>query len=188
MKKIILYQYGSLIVFVLIKCSLHSIYMIFWSFFGTIRYPNDNFCFKESMFHHKKSWIFFCFFLWYSVFSLGRDKCTVHVELPKHPFSKVDKRCKEFTVLIYILCKKGFFLLQIYTPLTMIVFCSWVSFCLIKTEKGGEVPARTALGKVDSNSKHIDIRYASLKFIYSEKATKFCEISTNYLSYVLPVK
>ena len=27
-----------------------------------------------------------------------------------------------------------------------------------------------------------------LKFIYSEKATKFCEISTNYLSYVLPVK
>ena len=43
----------------------------------------------------------------------------------------------------------GFFLLQIYTPLTMIVFCSWVSFCLIKTEKGGEVPARTALGKVD---------------------------------------
>ena len=27
-----------------------------------------------------------------------------------------------------------------------------------------------------------------LKFMYSEKATKFCEISTNYLSYVLPVK
>ena len=27
-----------------------------------------------------------------------------------------------------------------------------------------------------------------LKFIYSEKATKFCEMSTNYLSYVLPVK
>ena len=28
----------------------------------------------------------------------------------------------------------------------------------------------------------------TLKFIYSEKATKFCEISTNYLTYVLPVK
>ena len=28
----------------------------------------------------------------------------------------------------------------------------------------------------------------SLKFIYSEKATKFCEISTNDLYYVLPVK
>ena len=28
----------------------------------------------------------------------------------------------------------------------------------------------------------------SLKFIYSEKATKFSEISTNYLSSVLPVK
>ena len=27
-----------------------------------------------------------------------------------------------------------------------------------------------------------------VKFIYSEKATKFCEISTKYLSYVLPVK
>ena len=27
-----------------------------------------------------------------------------------------------------------------------------------------------------------------VKFIYSEKAAKFCEISTNYLSYVLPVK
>ena len=41
----------------------------------------------------------------------------------------------------------GFFLLQIYTPLTLIVFCSWVAFWLIKTEKGGEVPARTGLGK-----------------------------------------
>ena len=40
----------------------------------------------------------------------------------------------------------GFFLLQIYTPLILIVFCSWVAFWLIKTEKGGEVPARTALG------------------------------------------
>ena len=33
-----------------------------------------------------------------------------------------------------------------------------------------------------------DISTLWLKFIYSEKATKFCEISTNYLSYVLPVK
>ena len=30
--------------------------------------------------------------------------------------------------------------------------------------------------------------FSLVKFIYSEKATKFCEISTNYLSYVLPVK
>ena len=28
----------------------------------------------------------------------------------------------------------------------------------------------------------------SVKFIYSEKATKFCEISTSLLSYVVPVK
>ena len=27
-----------------------------------------------------------------------------------------------------------------------------------------------------------------VKFIYSEKVSKFCEFSTNYLSYVLPVK
>ena len=40
----------------------------------------------------------------------------------------------------------GFFLLQIYTPLNLIVFCSWVAFWLIKTDKGGEVPARTSLG------------------------------------------
>ena len=29
---------------------------------------------------------------------------------------------------------------------------------------------------------------ADLKFIYSEKATKFCEMSTVNLSYVVPVK
>ena len=28
----------------------------------------------------------------------------------------------------------------------------------------------------------------SVKFIYSEKATKFCEISTLLLSYIMPVK
>ena len=40
----------------------------------------------------------------------------------------------------------GFYFLQIYIPLTIIVMSSWVSFWLVKTEKGGEVPARTALG------------------------------------------
>ena len=30
--------------------------------------------------------------------------------------------------------------------------------------------------------------YTQLKFIYSEKATKFCKISTSLLSYVVPVK
>ena len=35
---------------------------------------------------------------------------------------------------------------------------------------------------------HVLLHYIFVKFIYSEKATKFCEISTNYLSYVLPVK
>ena len=30
--------------------------------------------------------------------------------------------------------------------------------------------------------------FVHVKFIYSEKATKFCEISTNYLSYVCKVQ
>ena len=35
---------------------------------------------------------------------------------------------------------------QIYVPLTLIVCCSWVTFWLVKTEKGTEIPARTSLG------------------------------------------
>ena len=42
--------------------------------------------------------------------------------------------------------QQGFYLLQIYIPLTLIVMCSWVTFWLTKTEKGGEIPARTGLG------------------------------------------
>ena len=34
----------------------------------------------------------------------------------------------------------------------------------------------------------VEFLSGGLKLIYSEKATKVCEISTNYLSYVLPVK
>ena len=49
-KKNVFYQYGFLVVFVLTKCSLCGIYMIFWSFFGTITYSNNTFCFKESIF------------------------------------------------------------------------------------------------------------------------------------------
>ena len=33
-----------------------------------------------------------------------------------------------------------------YTPLVIIVMSSWVSFWLIKTDKGQETPARTGLG------------------------------------------
>ena len=33
-----------------------------------------------------------------------------------------------------------------------------------------------------------EVRWARLKFMYSEKATQFCEISTVDLSYVVPVK
>ena len=35
---------------------------------------------------------------------------------------------------------------QIYVPLALIVCCSWVTFLLVKTDKGAEVPARTSLG------------------------------------------
>ena len=40
----------------------------------------------------------------------------------------------------------GFYVLQVYTPLVIIVMSSWVSFWLIKTDKGQETPARTGLG------------------------------------------
>ena len=36
--------------------------------------------------------------------------------------------------------------IQIYIPLTLLVCCSWVQFWLTKTEKGGEIAARTSLG------------------------------------------
>ena len=39
-----------------------------------------------------------------------------------------------------------FNLFQIYVPLTLIVCCSWVTFWLMKTDKGSEIPARTSLG------------------------------------------
>ena len=50
--------------------------------------------------------------------------------------------------------------------------------------------------KIDSFPKHLEsithvcrpILLAYIKFIYSEKATKFCEISTVDLSYVAPIK
>ena len=36
----------------------------------------------------------------------------------------------------------GFFLLQIYTPLTLIVFCSWVAFWLMNTANVGVAAGR----------------------------------------------
>ena len=49
-KKNVFYQYRSLVVFALTKCSLYGLYMIFWSFFGTITYSKENLCFKLSIF------------------------------------------------------------------------------------------------------------------------------------------
>merc|ERR1719400_2780199 len=40
----------------------------------------------------------------------------------------------------------GFYLLQLYIPLTIIVMSSWVSFWLVRTEQGRETPARSGLG------------------------------------------
>ena len=39
----------------------------------------------------------------------------------------------------------GFYLLQLYIPLIIIVMSSWVSFWLVRTEQGKETPARTGL-------------------------------------------
>ena len=55
-----------------------------------------------------------------------------------------------------------------------------------------QLPARSKILQASIQLIKIQIRCdqkgLTLKFIYSEKATKFCEIFTNYLSYVLPVK
>ena len=40
----------------------------------------------------------------------------------------------------------GYYFLRTYFPLTIIVMCSWVSFCLVKTQYGGEIVARVGLG------------------------------------------
>ena len=41
--------------------------------------------------------------------------------------------------------QQGFYVLQIYIPLTLIVMCSWVTFWLRKTEKGQESGLRSYL-------------------------------------------
>ena len=41
---------------------------------------------------------------------------------------------------------------------------------------------------LEESSDNKTLQKVLMKFIYSEKATKFCKISTNYSSYVLPVE
>ena len=57
--------------------------------------------------------------------------------------SKTNK-CLLYSIFIIVINLRPTF--QIYIPLTLIVCCSWVTFWLVKTEKGGEIPARTSLG------------------------------------------
>ena len=45
-----------------------------------------------------------------------------------------------------------------------------------------------ALSQVQGSIKQEASNGSWLKFIYSENATKFCKISTNHMSYLLPVK
>ena len=53
---------------------------------------------------------------------------------------------------------------------------------------GHVLDARNQWANLMSTSKRPFINDVILKFIYSEKATKFCEISTLFLSYAVPVK
>ena len=59
-----------------------------------------------------------------------------------------------------------------------------VSFLQLVAEKKTPFLVQTAARKIFSPSYFV----TALKFIYSEKATTFCEISTIYLSYVVTVK
>ena len=55
-----------------------------------------------------------------------------------------------------------------------------------KPERCRHVPYIVIAGPAEQVGRGILVD--QLKFIYSEKAIKFCEISTNCLSYVLPVR
>ena len=49
---------------------------------------------------------------------------------------------KNFRIVAYL----SILFLQVYIPLYIIVMSSWVTFWLVKTDKGQETPARTQLG------------------------------------------
>ena len=68
------------------------------------------------------------------------------IEISHHSLHFLSLSTESFFFLLSIQRRTGFFLLQIYIPLTLIVMCSWVTFWLVKTDKGGEIPARTNLG------------------------------------------
>ena len=53
MEKIEFHKYCPLILIVLTKCGLYCLYMVFWSFFGTMISTKDNFCFHEPIFHRQ---------------------------------------------------------------------------------------------------------------------------------------
>ena len=66
-----------------------------------------------------------------------------------------------------------------------------IFICIVWIGKGMQIVHETILLTIKFHTTKIRISFQlmlPLKFIYSEKATKFCKISTNYLSYVLPVK
>ena len=67
-------------------------------------------------------------------------------EISHHSLNFLSLSTESFFFLLSLQRRTGFFLLQIYIPLTLIVMCSWVTFWLVKTDKGGEIPARTNLG------------------------------------------
>ena len=54
-----LYQYGCNSYIAFAKCSLYGILIMFWSFFATITYTKDNFCFQEAIFQWQIKFIFY---------------------------------------------------------------------------------------------------------------------------------
>ena len=95
-------------------------------------------------------------------------------------------------VRFYFDRQTGFFMLQIYTPLMLIVVCSWVTFWLVKTDKGGEVPARTALG-ANAVLSVVNIGFGgesrpevnnSSDFVFSVLRHVFCDVTFKQTSYI----
>ena len=59
-----------------------------------------------------------------------------------------------------------------------------IKFLELLIQCGAETTVKTSTQLMTA----LHVVLLQVKLIYSEKATKFCEISTNYLAYVLPVK
>jgi hypothetical protein len=85
----------------------------------------------------------------------------------------------EFCLMRVLLLWINYDFLQIYIPLTLIVCCSWVTFWLVKTEKGTEIPARTGLGATTVLS-IVTIGFSGKRYLQDFNTNKTVQITVNW--------